>query len=67
MEREAMGRRKITDRAIQVRFPASVFEVLEDIRREQPRIPTLGATVRHLVDLGLKASRPPSSAKEQSI
>jgi hypothetical protein len=48
-----MGRKKVTDRAIQVRFSASIFESLEDIRREQPKIPTLGATVRRLVDLGL--------------
>jgi hypothetical protein len=61
-----MGRKKSPDRAIQVRFSDPIFEVLEDIRREQPKIPTLSETVRRLVDLGLKASRPPSSAREQS-
>jgi hypothetical protein len=62
-----MGRKKANDRAVQVRFSASIFESLEDIRREQPKIPTLGATVRRLVDLGLvEMAKKRSAAQERT-
>jgi len=57
-------------RGVQVQFHKPDFDRLEAYRRSQPIIPTMAATVRGLVLLGLKASaatpakRP--SAKDQA-
>jgi hypothetical protein len=56
-------------RGVQVQFQMPDIDRLEAYRRSQPIIPTMAATVRSLVLLGLKAStavpagkRPPDQA-----
>jgi hypothetical protein len=57
-----MMAQKTAATAIQARFPRPEFELLENWRRGQPRIPPLSEAVRTLVLRGLGASE----AEQQS-
>jgi hypothetical protein len=56
---QRMGDRKMSDEYANVwtRFSASEYELLENYRRSQPKIPPIAVTVRNLVAIGLKAEQ----------
>ncbi len=49
-----MPRKRNPDHAIQVRFSIAEYEKIEDERRKHPRIPSMGAAVRALVNKALQ-------------
>jgi hypothetical protein len=53
-------------KGVQVQFHEPDFDRLEAYRRSQPIIPTMAATVRGLVLLGLKAAETPPPTKRRS-